>query len=364
MASRPAGQQTHPTAPVLGAALAVAESHHLSLTALIDAYVVGIEVACRLGDAVDPSHYLDGFHPTGTLGAFGATAACAHLLKLTPPSIGCALGIAGTLASGLRANRGTMAKGLNAGRAAENGVLAATLAARGFTSSQNIFEDPMGFFRALCRGQVETDLLRFGKRFFFTKPGIAIKLYPCAGVLHPGLDLVLELRRHHRIEPQQIRLIRVSLDANAAAPLVYENPTDALQAKFSLPFAVAVALIDGAAGLRQFSAVRLRDGKVRNLMKRIELVRLPVGREKPQIGVNTEVEIALRTGAVYRTCGAWARGHPSLGTPRAEVEEKFLQCVAGILPRPRSAEFLRGYWRSERDLSVRTWLRPLHLPQR
>lgn len=195
--SRPTGQQTHPTTPVLAAALALAESRHLSGAALLAAYVVGVEVACRLGDAVDPSHYLDGFHPTGTLGVFGAAAACAHLLKLEPRLIRNALGIAGTLAAGLRANRGTMAKGLNAGRAAENGLLAAKLASDGFTASQNIFDDPMGFFAAMCRNRVDRNLLQFGDPFFFAKPGVALKLYPCAGVLHPALDLTLELRRQY-----------------------------------------------------------------------------------------------------------------------------------------------------------------------
>jgi len=143
--SRPMGQQTHPTTPVLAAALALAESRRATGAALLNSYIVGLEVACRLGDAVDPSHYLDGFHPTGTLGAFGATAACAQLLRLSPLSIRHALGIAGTLASGLRANRGTMAKGLNAGRAAENGVIATTLAADGFTARKIFSMTPWGF---------------------------------------------------------------------------------------------------------------------------------------------------------------------------------------------------------------------------
>jgi 2-methylcitrate dehydratase PrpD len=364
LASRPTGQQVHPTVPVLAAALAVAESRRLSMTALIDAYIVGVEVACRLGDAVDPSHYLDGLHPTGTLGVFGATAACACLLELPRPSIGCALGIAGTLASGLRANRGTMAKGLNAARAAENGVLAATLAARGFTASQNIFDDPMGFFRALCRGQFDAALLRFGKPFFFAKPGIAIKLYPCAGVLHPALDLVLGLRKRYAITAKQIDRIRVKLAVNAAAPLVYDAPVNALQAKFSLQFAVAIAMLDGAAGLRQFTAARLRDRNAQHLMKRIELVRRPVRRNKSEIAIDTEVEILLTAGAVYHSRGAVARGHPSLGEPRAEVEEKFRQCARGILPEHRVADFLNKFWNLEYAPSLRLWLGSLQPARR
>ena len=362
--SHPMGQQTHPTTPVLAAALALAESRRATGAALLISYIVGLEVACRLGDAVDPSHYLDGFHPTGTLGAFGATAACAQLLRLSPLSIRHALGIAGTLASGLRANRGTMAKGLNAGRAAENGVIATTLAADGFTASENIFDDPMGFFSAACRGRVNTDLLRFGERFFIAKPGIAIKLYPCAGVLHPVLDLTLDLRVRHRIEPNNIDRIRVGLDTNAALPLVYDKPKDNLQAKFSLNFAVAVAIVDGEAGLKQFTAERVHDPKIKRLMKRVELVRRPLRQEKHETGVDSEIEIVMIGGAVHRARGSVARGHPSLPASRAEIEDKLRQCAEDILPPRQIANFLKDFWILERAPSIAAWLRPLRPPRR
>jgi 2-methylcitrate dehydratase PrpD len=364
LASRPLGQQTHPTTPVLAAALALAESRRMTGSALLASYIVGVEVACRLGDAVDPSHYLDGFHPTGTLGAFGATAACAHLLELEPTSTRHALGIAGTLASGLRANRGTMAKGLNAGRAAANGVLAAKLAGDGFTASQNIFDDPMGVFAAMCRKGVNRKLLRFGDPFFFDRPGVALKLYPCAGVLHPALDLMLELRRQHGTEAKNIERIRVTLDQRAALPLVYDSPRDSLQAKFSVQFAMAVGLIDGKAGLKQFAEERVRNSSVRALMKRVQLVRRPTPQEKRESGIDTEVEITLKRGAVHRGRASIARGHPSLPASRAGIEEKFRQCADGILPDRAVSKFLNNFSALERVSSVAVWLRPLRLPRR
>lgn len=362
--SRPTGQQTHPTTPVLAAALALAESRRCSGSALLTSYVVGVEVACRLGDAVDPSHYMEGFHPTGTLGVFGATAACAHLLKLGPRSIQDALGIAGTLASGLRANRGTMAKGLNAGHAAQNGVLAATLASNGFTASQNIFDDPMGFFAALCRSRVDETLLRFGKPFFFSQPGVAIKLYPCAGVLHPALDVTLDLRRRYALGAENIERIRIELDADAASPLVYDKPKDALEAKFCLHFAVAAAIVEGAAGLNQFSAEPLRDPKIRTLMKRIELVRRPTAKQKNRRGIATDIEITLKNGAKHRHRAAIARGHPNLPVSSAEIEEKFRQCADGVLPGSAVAKFLKHFSALERASSLAAWLRPLHTSRR
>jgi 2-methylcitrate dehydratase PrpD len=354
------GQQTHPTTPVLAAALALAESRRASGAALLASYIVGVEVACRLGDAVDPSHYLDGFHPTGTLGAFGAAAACAHLLKLEPRSIHHALGIAGTLASGLRANRGTMAKGLNAGRAAENGVIAATLAAGGFTASENIFNAPMGFFSAACRNKIDRKLLRFGKPFFFIKPGVAIKLYPCAGVLHPALDITLELRASRAIRPENIRRIQATLDAQAALPLAYANPKDSLQAKFSLNFALAVAIVDGKAGLRQFTAERLGDPRVASLMKRVELARRPIRKQQHEPGIVTEVEITMMDGAVHRGHGSIARGHPDRPSSRAEIEDKLRQCADGILAARQITNLLKNCWSLERAPSISAWLRALH----
>ncbi|HYA28519.1 MAG TPA: MmgE/PrpD family protein [Acidobacteriota bacterium] len=361
--SRPMGQQTHPTSPVLAALLALAESKGSSGSALLTSYIVGVEVACRLGDAVDPIHYLNGFHPTGTLGVFGAAAACAHLLRLTPAAIRHSLGIAGTLSSGLRANRGTLAKGLNAGHAAENGLLAAELAAGGFTASENIFDDPMGFFSAACRNRVDGERLRFGNPFFFAHPGVGIKLYPCAGVLHPALDLLLRLRKRYGLRPEWIKTIRVTLDADAALPLVYHQPMDSLQAKFSLPFAVAVAIVDGAAGLKQFSDKRVRDRKLRDLMTRVKLLRHRASKSEKQNGIDTQVEIATEQKVIYGARDRIARGHPARPASRAEIEEKFRQCAEKVLPPGQIQNFLKNFGAIDSASSIASWLRPLRPPK-
>ncbi|MSP37938.1 MAG: MmgE/PrpD family protein [Deltaproteobacteria bacterium] len=364
LASRPMGQQTHPTSPVLAAVLGLAESTRANGAALLTSYIVGVEVACRLGDAVDPSHYLDGFHPTGTLGVFGAAAACAHLLRLKPVAIRHALGIAGTLSSGLRANRGAMAKGLNAGRAAENGLLAAQLAVKGFTASENIFDDPMGFFSAACKNKLDRQLLRFGAPLFFAKPGVGIKLYPCVGVLHPAIDLLLLLRRRYRLIPERIEKISITLDADAALPLVYPKPKDALQAKFSVEFAAAVAIADGAAGLKQFSPERVGDAKIRTLMKRVQLIRRPAAKRSKKAGIDTQVEIASKSGAIYGARDRIARGHPARPAARADIEEKFRQCADGVLPPHAIEKFLKSFDSLQQSSSVAAWLAPLHPARR
>jgi len=350
--SRPAGQQVHPTAPVLAAALALAEAQGSSGNALLAAYIAGVEVACRLGDAIDPSHYLDGFHPTGTLGVFGAAAACAHLLRLNGEQTQWALGIAGTFASGLRAQRGTMAKSLSAGRAAEGGVLAATLAEHGFTASANVFDDVQGFFSAAAKNKIDKKLLRFGQPLFFDKPGVAIKLYPGPGTLHPVLDALIDLVKIHDLKPQQVNLIRVSLNAKAALPLVYPNPKNALEAKFSLPFAAAVALSDRAAGLYQFTEEKLKDRSLQRLMRRVVLARHGEDR-------GSTVEVILTDGQRHRARATIARGHPKLPASKEEIESKFRQCSHGSLGGAATERFLKDFWQIDHVASVAKWLTPL-----
>ena len=352
---RPFGQQVHPTTPVLAAALALAEKTRAGGSELLAAYAAGVEVACRLGDAVEPNHYMDGFHPTGTLGVFGAAAACSYLLGLDREHAGWALGIAGGLSSGLRANRGTMAKALNAGRAAENGVMAATLAARGFTASAGVFEDPMGFFSAACGNLYDCELLRFGKPWFLRKPGIAIKRYPCAGVLHPMLDALLALIQRHRVSPDAVDRLRVRLHPNAARPLVYHRPERGLEGKFSLPYTAAAALLDGRITLRHYTDRRVRDPRIRALMPRVELVRdrelNPLGGQ----GAPAGVELVLMDGLRYYEA---APGGPARRPSRLALEEKFRECAehARVGTGRSLRKFLDTLWSLENVDSLASWL--------
>jgi 2-methylcitrate dehydratase PrpD len=346
LSSRPFGQQTHPTTPVLAAVLALAEKIGCTGAHFLTAYIAGVEVACRLGDAVHPRHYLDGFHPTGTFGTFGAAAACSHLLRLDTKHCAWTMGVAGSLASGLRANRGTMTKSLNAGRAAENGVMAALLAGQGFTASENIFEDGMGYFSAACRNQYDSKLLFFGQPFFFAKPGIAIKLYPCAVVVHPLLDLLLGLVFRHNIHVNAVDRVQVTLPSRTSLPLVYDRPKNSLQAKFSLPFAVAVALAERAAGLAQYTDKKLKSPKIAELMRRTELIRA-----KNDINDTAAVRIILKDGASYS--GKTAETCSGAAVTPVQIEEKFRQCARDTLT-PRAIRLLLEHVRSIEKLKTLT----------
>jgi len=355
---RPSGQQVHPTTPVLAAALALAEKNRVSGSELLTAYLAGVEVACRLGDAVEPGHYMDGFHPTGTLGLFGAAAACSYLLGLDRERSGWALGIAGGLSSGLRVNRGTMAKALNAGRAAENGVLAATLAARGFTASAGVFEDSMGFFSAACGGRYDRELLRFGSPWFLRTPGVAMKRYPCAGVMHPVLDALLRLIERHQVNPAAVERLRIHLHPDAARPLVYDRPETGLQGKFSLRYTAAAALLDRGITLAHYTDSRVRDPAIRALMHRVELVEDPGLNAPGGQGAAVRVELVLADGLRYY--GA-APGDPGRRPDRMALEEKFQQCAehARVGKGRGLRKFVDRLWILESVDSLASWLRLL-----
>jgi 2-methylcitrate dehydratase PrpD len=364
LSSRPYGQLTHPTTPVLAAALALAEKIKATGLELLAAYIVGVEVACRLADAIHPDHYLKGFHPTGTIGAFGATAACAHLLKLDLTRTRWALGIAGTLASGLRAHRGTMAKSLNAGHAAENGIIAATLAQTGFTASRDIFDDPMGYFAAACHGTVDRKLIKFGPPYFLVRPGIAIKIYPCAGVLHPALDAIIDLAKEHDLRPSEVKRTRVSLGPDAALPLVYTEPRTALEGKFSLHFSAAVALIYRRAGLEQYKDATLLDQNIAAVMKRVDLVPDPRLRSVGNLGCQAEVEILLNNRRTYRKRATVAKGHPKKPLTRQEIQEKFYACAGERIPKKRAKKFVENIWSIEKVDVLAPWLKLLRPARR
>ena len=331
------GQLTHPTTPVLAAVLALAEKHSSSGSDLLAAYIVGVEVACRLADAIDPRHYLDGFHPTGTIGVFGAAAASSRLLELDVLHTEQALGIAATLSAGIRAHRGTMAKSLNAGRAAENGVVAAELARAGFTAARGVFEAPMGYFSAAARNNVNRRRLGLGRPFFFAAPGIAIKRYPSAGVLHPALDLIIELVTRRRIAAGAVKSVRVAMGPVAAAPLVYDRPATALEAKFSLPFSAAVAVLERRAGLEQYTDEKVRDPAIADMMRKVEFSRNAAleknGRDHPR----ANIQIRLRDGTSHGGETTLPKGHPLNPLSRRELEEKMREC-AGRCLEPRAIQ--------------------------
>jgi len=339
------GLLTHPTAPVLPAALAAAEHVGASGQELLDAYVVGVEVACRTADAVDPRHYRDGFHSTGTLGTFGACAAAARLLGCDLDQTLRALGLAASMAAGLRENFGTMTKPFHAGRAAENGLLAVLLARRGWTAARDILEAKRGFYSAAAGGFDPSKIEgKLGNPYFFESPGISIKPYPSGSLSHPAQDVLLDLVREHDVRPEEVERIEVGVNSHVPNALIHTRPQTALEAKFSLQFQMAVGVVDRRAGLAQFTDERVRDPAVRALMERVHVY---VDPEIDALGYNEmrmKVAIYLRDGRVLAGRADMARGHPRRPMSRQEVSEKFLECAALVMPRYQAQRLLEALW--------------------
>jgi 2-methylcitrate dehydratase PrpD len=228
----------HPTAVILPGLLALAETEGLSGRAVIEAFVAGYEAAGMIGTLISASHYARGFHATGTIGAFGAAAACAHLLGLDEEATARAYGLAGSQAAGLKAQFGTMTKPLHAGRAAEAGVLAALWARAGMSARTDILEHPLGFAATQSDGLPAEGLRWDG----YALDNNLFKHHAACFGTHGTVEAVGALRRQG-LAPEAVRAIRLKVDAGADAMCNIAEPGTGLEAKFSLRFNAALALL-------------------------------------------------------------------------------------------------------------------------
>ena len=211
-ADRIFGLLTHPTVPPLAAALAVGERQRASGVEFLEAFLTGFEVECKIAEAIHPSHYKKGFHSSGTAGTFGAAIAAAKLMRLDAEKTAHALAIAASMAAGIRVNFGTMTKPLHVGRAAQNGVVAAELAARGFTGGKGALDPPWGFLQVFGHGDgFDADRIvgKLGNPHAIVWPGVSIKPYPCGVLGHPTMDAMRRLVIAHDVQPERITAIRV-----------------------------------------------------------------------------------------------------------------------------------------------------------
>lgn len=353
------GLLTHPTVPVLAAALAAAEGTGASGAALLDAYVVGVEVACRIADAVDPRHYRDGFHSTATMGGFGAAAAAARLYRCDLDQTLRAFGLAASMGAGLRENFGTMTKPFHAGRAAENGVLAVLLARRGWTAAKDILEAKRGFYSAAAGGFDASKIEgKLGTPYFFLEPGISIKPYPSGSLSHPAQDVLLELVREHDVTPEQVERIDVGVNSHVPNALIHTRPTTALEGKFSLQFQMAIGVLERRAGIAQFVDAKVREPRTRALMER---VRVYVDPKIEALGYNEmrmKVDLTLKDGRRLSGYADNAKGHPRKPMSRDDLREKFMDCAALVMAGGQAEQALARLW-AIRDAASTADLMPL-----
>ena len=322
------GLLTHPTAPTLPAALAVGESSNATGREVMLAYHLGVEVECKISEAIDPRHYRTGFHSTATCGTFGAASVAARLMGLDAETTARALAIAGSQSAGLRENFGTMTKPFHAGRAAESGVVAAQFAAYGWTATDKILEAPRGFFRA-AGGGYDRDAIwnKLGQPWTFAEPGISIKPHPSGSLTHPGMTEMMRLIRKHDIKPQTVKRVRIGTNSNMLDALIHHRPQNELQAKFSMEFCIAILLLERRAGLNEFTdEVVLRP----DVQKMIEKVDFVVDDDAERAGyhkMTTLIDIELTDGRKISGRTDFGKGSPANPMSYDEVTEKFHQCA-------------------------------------
>ena len=258
----------HPSGPVASALLALAEHRPLTGSDFLHAFILGVEVECRIGNAVYPSHYDVGWHITGTAGVFGAAAAVGRVLGLNVQQMTWALGIAATQAAGLREMFGTMCKPFHPGRAAQNGMTAAYLAAKNFTSSEHGIEAPRGFAHVLATAR-NFDAITAGLGQSWEIALNTYKPFACGIVIHPIIDGCVQLRNEHKLAAGEIAGIELKVH-----PLVLEltgkkTPQAGLEGKFSVYHSAAVAIIRGEGGESVYSDASVRDPQVIELRDKV-----------------------------------------------------------------------------------------------
>jgi len=322
------GLLTHPTVPVLSAALARCEAEPHTGREFLAAYHVGVEVECKIAEAISPRHYNDGFHTTGTVGSFGSAAACARLRGLDPSRTAQALGIAASEAGGLRESFGTMTKPFHAGHAAEAGVVAADLAALGWTAAADILEADLGFFHAAGGGFDPSAIVgRLGKPWTFASPGISIKPHPSGSLTHPAMGEMLRLVREHDLKAADVERVDVGGNSRMVTTLLHHRPATGLQAKFSMEFGIAILLLERKAGLAEYTDAVVQRPEVREMVRRVNFYVDPEAERAGFDKMTSLIQIHLKDGRILAGRAQFAKGSPANPMSYGEVAEKFRGCA-------------------------------------
>ena len=322
------GLLVHPTVPVLPAVIALGEQLKISGKELLLAYHLGVEVECKIAEAIAPRHYEDGFHSTGTCGPFGSAAACSKLLRFDLQKTLNAFGIAASQSSGVRENFGTMTKPLQAGHAAESGLRSAQLADIGWTAARQILEAQRGFFHAAGGTFDPAAILgKLGAPWNFAAPGISLKPYPSGSLSHPAMTEMMRLIEANDIRPAQVHQVDVGANHAMTLALLHHQPQTGLEAKFSMEFCMAILLLQRKAGLVQFSTAVVQRPEVQAMMRKIKFFIDPEAEAAGFDKMTSIIKITLQSGSVIRGRAIFGKGSPANPMSFDETATKFRGCA-------------------------------------
>jgi len=322
----------HPSAALVPAILAAAQELGSTGAQMLDAYVAGYEVWANLVERETDVHHMKGWHPTGIFGAIGAAAACAVLRRLDAKRASCALGLGASQSAGLMANFGSMAKPFHAGRAAQAGLMAARLAAAGFTAQPDALEHPQGFLAAVSpAGNVDRERGAgdVGGTWRIVAERLNIKKYPTCYYTHRALDAVLDLVGKTPLAAGDVKQVDVEISRENAIVLRNHRPATALDAKFSIEFAMAAALVARKVGLAELDDEFVRREAVQSLLGEVHVT--PAGTydpDSPGSALTDRVVVTMADGRRHASADVrYARGHAELPLKDEELRAKFVDCL-------------------------------------
>ena len=335
----------HTSAVLLPAILAAATEGEADGADVMDAHIMGVEALLRIGEAVNPSHYWNGWHSTATIGAIGAAAAVSRILAFDEDQAANALSIATSMAGGYVSQFGTMTKPMHAGFAAKAGVFAAALAKAGTSAQEAALDGPVSFRSTTSDVDQEAFQIAFSKLgtpWAIEEYGMHIKLYPSCGGTHRVIEAALAVRNDNKVEPNEVQDIEVNVPEFLIELLPYKVPNTRPEALFSLPYCVAAALRWGKVGIDEFSDDALNDEVVRDLAARVRLTTRPFDYQT-HLFVKGNFDIVTVTTDAGRTLSASIDipyGAPPRFADQDTVERKFMDCARRGVPESRATEIM------------------------
>ena len=351
----------HPGVVIFSAAIALSEAYpDIDAGQFLVAVVAGYDVATRVAMAAQPKvQYELGFHPTSTCGVFGAAVTAAKLLRLDQKQTLSAVGIAGSMAAGSLEflAEGAWTKRLHPGLAAQNGILAAKLAAENFRGPRTILEGRDGFFHAYSRQPVPEQVMR-NLWTSFQILRTSVKPHACCRYMQAPIDGLIELAKEHDIQPEQIERVEVAV-LEAGWPLVCEpqerkySPANIVDAQFSMPYGAAVALTERSAGLDQFTDAKLNSPELRSLMRKVVLTKDARLEEKFPEEWPARVQIELKSGEKLEKFVRYPKGDPQNPLTWEEMSDKFESLASRVLPKPRCAQIVQSVKEMNSPASLR-----------
>ncbi len=357
---RPYGLLMHPTMPPLIAALSLSDlvaqetGQTVDGKRFITAFAAGFEVGCKIAEAINPDHYMRGFHTSGTIGTFAAAAAAAKMLGLDEAGIAKAIGLAASMASGIRAGFGTMTKPMHVGRAAENGVTAALLVRHGFSANNEALDGRWGYLAiAGLGGEPSLVRERFGAPHSMENPGVSIKPYPSGVLTHPSMDAMLFLMRENDLRAEDIAAVTLKAGSNVLGPIRFRIAKTELEGKFSFAFLLTAIILRGQAGKAEFSDEFVASPESQAMQQRIETVFDQTIEDMGWERIRSKIEVTTKDG---RKIERWAdenyRGGPHNPLSDQELEGKFHDCARGLLSDDTIQQLFDLVWHIEEQEDV------------